>query len=183
MGKYYLTPGEYEDRTNKQDRNLKVGMWNAEREDKEKDTLRQIAYQKMMQDKADKAKGIGGLAKLGGAAAGAGLGLALAPATGGASAALMPALMGAGLGSELGGAAGGMAGGDAGGGNIGGAAQNAAALLAASKPIGAPPTATPTPEPVGMPFGEAKAPGLTEASDDLALKRKAFEEWWNAGGR
>ncbi len=60
MGKYYLTPGEYEAQQDKQNKNLKVGMWNAEREDKETETLREQAYRDMMQSRRTRPRGSAG---------------------------------------------------------------------------------------------------------------------------
>ncbi len=170
MGKYYLTPGEYEAQQDKQNKNLKVGMWNAEREDKETETLREQAYRDMMQSKADKAKGIGGLAKLAGAAGGGLLGFMAGGPVG--------AVVGGGLGANLLGAGSEAVGGNAGQTDITGSTATMAKALTPEKTT--PPTATPTPEPVGMPFGEAKAPGLTETSDELALKRKRAEDDFNS---
>ena len=70
--KNYLTPGQYEALTEKQNRNLRVGMWNTDREDKRRAMIEELARQDAMQQKAARAAAIKGLFSLGGALIGAG---------------------------------------------------------------------------------------------------------------
>lgn len=142
---YLMTPGAYGAGEDAKDRAMKIALWRAERADRETARRDAEAYRIKQEEKAEKAKGIGSLFKIGGAVGGGLLGAALAPATGGASM-VLPALAGAGIGSELGGASAGFAGGDASS-NLPGAISSGAALMNSAKPAAAPPaTSTPTPE-------------------------------------